>query len=42
MKKKKYNVAVVGATGAVGNEPAVLMLFQVNQSPVNSRPCQLK
>lgn len=29
-------------SGAVGDQPAVLMLFQVNQSPVNSRPCQLK
>lgn len=29
-------------SGTVGNEPAVIMLVQVDQSPVNSRPCQLK
>jgi hypothetical protein len=29
-------------SGAVGDQPAVLMLVQVKQDPVNSRPCQLK
>jgi hypothetical protein len=29
-------------SGAVGDQPAVVMLIQVKQEPVNSRPCQLK
>ncbi len=29
-------------SGASGDQPCVLMLVQVKQDPVNSRPCQLK
>ncbi len=29
-------------SGAVGDQPCMLMLVQVKQDPVNSRPCQLK
>lgn len=29
-------------SGALGDQPCVLMLVQVKQDPVNSRPCQLK
>lgn len=29
-------------SGTVGNQPSITMLVQVEQDPVNSRPCQLK
>jgi hypothetical protein len=29
-------------SGTVGNQPCIIMMTQVKQDPVNSRPCQLK
>jgi hypothetical protein len=29
-------------SGTVGDQPCITMMVQVDQDPVNSRPCQLK